>query len=246
MFTFLNQKSAPWIYIFLSGLLVSACLVLPMLMRVFFIGKDLQSAIHDDMATLIVDDNTVHIVGEVPSIIRLKNGVAILLHTEPDTMLLKSFPRHSILITEKALFYRRALDIKKYPFENANIRFDDERVELTPQFLRTKLEQYLVPALTIVAIISIGLFFLVLLGLALFAAGISTVIDAFTNGPFAYLQFYNLSSLVLFLLVSIAVIMHRINLIKWLHVLYFSIFYIIFVPGFSYFLQKIAAKTKAG
>jgi hypothetical protein len=244
MFTFLNQKTAPWIYLFLSGLLVSTCLVLPMLMHAFIIGKDLRSAIHDDMATLIVDDNTLHIEGKVPSIIRLENGVTVLLHTKPDTMLLKSFPRHSILITEQALFYRRAFDIKKYPFENANIRFDDKHMELTPQLLRTKLDKHLVPVLTIVAILSIGLFFLVLLGLALFAAGISTVIDAFTNGPFAYLQFYNLSSLVLFLLVSFAVIMHRIHLIKWIHVLYFSIFYIVFVPGFSYFLQKIAAKTE--
>jgi hypothetical protein len=198
------------------------------------------------MATVIIDDNTVSLEGKVPSIIELESGNAVLLHTEPDTLLLKTYPNPSFLVTEFALFYRGASKITVYSFEDSNIRIEDQRLELTPQVLRSKLDRHLVPFLTILAIVSIVLFFLVLLSLALFAAGIATVIDAFTNGPFTYLQFYNLSSLALFLLVSVIVILLRLRQLQAIQVLYLLALYAIFVPAFGYLMQKHAARMNSG
>ncbi len=195
--------SFPW-----AGCLL--CLFTAGVMEVFHISPFINSFsnyiggfisnIPDDMPQIHLDNKGMHLQGTMPFVLQSKHGSAILFTSHPDTIWLMDKAEYSIVISDSVVYFKTSSAIKKYPTEGWK---SDDPVNITPQRLRWFVGFYM----------DVGRFFLhalaVMLGLlftvtvVVIGAGVGSIADGFSNGPFGFRQLVRLSA-VIFLLFTFA------------------------------------------
>ena len=228
-----NSKLTIPFFIFINSLLVFFIWQYPNVMDLKNSVDTYREAISEDMPSIRFADDGIDFLGILPYTKELRNGVIVHIDNDIDTVLFKSFPEKSIWLSEDTLFYRRHSDITKISLKS--IHSDPPEV-YTGAEIKLKVEKSFDMLFTVGLLILLGLTFLVLLLLTLLGAGMGSIVDAFSEGPYNYKHMLKIASFFQFVWLLVAVVGYFLGITHIGAILPILVFYLLSIMGFVYYL----------
>lgn len=177
--------------------------------------------------TIVFQEKGFDLVGELGKTMHLENNIKLIFGTAADTNTLKTYAPKSVLIVPNQLYFRGQSKITKIGLEN--ITFDSAPETVTPERMSHFLNKVYHVASNSNLIVSFGLILSLVLLLAFIAAGVGSMIDAFSYGALSFGHLFRISCFVMLLMSAGAVILKEdlhFSLWRWrieLVLLYFLI-----------------------
>lgn len=220
-----SKKRYAIIPLLIGTLLIAIFKILPL---VQYIDKliDLYEPVLDEKLPIVqFYDGRIDIEGELPHKVTLENGAYVLFDSIYNDSLFKDLPATSLFISERDIRIKTKAEIVRLSLDKIILEDKGESMVLEPLRLREKIQRYRNLA---IIIIDAALFFLIamsLTGIALLAAGIGFMIDAFTQGAFTFGELLNFASFTLLFFIFLWIIFgsNSMTVLKIFVIFYFAI-----------------------
>ena len=198
-----------------------------------------REAVSEDMPSIELSEEGIIFVGNLPYTKVLRNGIIFTIDNGVDTVKLKSFPQKSIWLSNHTFLYRKTSKIVHVPLDSINIEMSGS---YTGQDIEHKVDKFFGPIFTIILIFLFAATLLFIFLLILVGAGMGSIVDTFSNGPYGYKQLLKIASLVQLIWIIIAFVCHDLGCASMRSIFPFLLLYIFTIMGVVYFLVRKNSK----
>ena len=195
----IERHSLAWWALLLSCASMAYFIIVPAARQVHRYAFIYRNAFIDSAPTLVLKDKKLEFVGADSVVVPLENGMKFIFYSACDSSFLRSAVPGSIALSNDYIYFRSKKGVSVIDVRNTKINADE--LVLPPLKIRnaiTKYTPWIVIIGSLAAMFFIFLFFLFLTSLA---AGLCTIIDAFSESIYSYRSFFNLSNFLLLLFI---------------------------------------------
>jgi len=176
---------------------------------------------------VILESGSLQFDKPIPYEIELDNGVRIFFQNSADSTQLSTLPAYSLCIARDTIMFKIKDRVKTIAVSEIEINSDKGKMVLNPVKIGLFLERFSAGFIFLSGILLFLLFLLVLSLIALFAAGIGIMIDAFSNGPYSFQSLFA-GAAVLMMALTVIWIIFRFSSFAQLRtslIIYFAVFW---------------------
>jgi hypothetical protein len=215
--------------LFAEAVLLYSAFVLPPLLQLDRKLRQMKHSIPAELPSMSFDSTGTHIKGNLPFLWRLPDSAVILYTQEPDSLFLKDKPIYSLVCSDSLFLFKTGSGI--IPFRDTKLG-DQTKWTLDKKSLIRIIDFLLYTGKGLLH--GLGLFsFLLFSGvLVLFGAGVASIVDGFSNGPFHFRELLRISAVIFLLAAIVMIVMHFEGLsflliCKWVIPAYLSVMFVI-------------------
>ncbi len=192
-----DKKRISLLILIVSSLLLTAFYSVPFSRQLFSWLDLLDPVFNEKTPVIVLKNGSLEFDGQIPFRIALENNIRIVFDETADDSVLADARPYSIFIATDSILFKSKKEIKRIPIED--IEIEKESVRISPvkvgRFLH-KFSPLIIAAVGASFFLTLVLIFYLI---ALAAAGVGIMVDAFSNGPYSFGHLLNSSSLLLFL-----------------------------------------------
>lgn len=187
----------------IEALFLYALFIAPPLQHLKDKVVQMQASMPPDLPSIQFDSSATRIEGQLPFEWRLPDSTVILYTHAPDSLYLTDKPVYSLICSDSLFLFKTSDRI----IPAGNLLLGEDRTwSLDKTFLNKVMDFYLRIGNSLLHMLGI-LLFLALCGfLIVLGAGIASIADGFTNGPFQFRELLRLAAAVLMVAVVLAVL----------------------------------------
>jgi hypothetical protein len=189
----LSLRGVGPLVLLLETALLYAIFVLPPLTHFSSKIRQMKDSIPADLPLIKFDSVGTHIEGTLPFIWRLPDSTVIFYTRKPDSLYLKDKPIYSLVCSDSLFLFKTGSRI--YPVKDLNLS-GHSKWTLGAKSLTKIVDFFLHIGNTILHTLGLLAFLLVSSLIVLFGAGVASMVDGFSNGPFHFRELIRLAALV--------------------------------------------------
>jgi hypothetical protein len=194
-----------------------------------------REAISENVPSIKISEDGLEFLGTFPYTKVLKNSIVVTIDNKIDTVKFKTFPAKSIWLNNDTLLYRGKSILKIIPLNDIK---GDSTTVITGQQINQKVDKFFYIAFNVAKILLFFSTLLIVFLLVLFGAGMGSVVDAFSDGPFKYKDMLTIASWLQFMWIGVAIGGKYFGVLSMSAIIPFLIIYILTIMAYVYYLLK--------